>query len=266
MTRIRRPVSINLKSSNLDQMDFLSYDPGYFEVIADNWLSHGPHHKKLDKVRANHQLLFHCVGMNLGGFDPLCSNYLRDIKRMIERWQPMHISDHLCIQSHQGQYVHDLLPFALNESSLSRVANRIEEVQDLLDTALVIENLSYYIRFSDSDFTEAEFLNQLAKITGCGILLDINNLDINDKNSIYSKYKFLEELDLSFVKEIHIAGGEQIDQLWIDTHASQASPWVKQTLKQIHATIPDVPVIYEWDNKLPSFEERIELAGALSED
>lgn len=247
-------ISINLRTEHLKAVLDDRKPPGFFEVIADNWLSEGPHHQKLEAIRNNQDLFFHCVGMNLGGIDPLRTDYLENIRELVGRFQPNLISDHLCIQSHQGIFVHDLLPFPLTRSHLKLVSERVDEIQNFFDRQVLIENLSYYHVFESSEMSESDFMNELVTSTGCGMLLDLNNIDINDQNQIASSKKYLSDIDLDQVKEIHIAGGERQADLVVDTHGSKANQSVLAMLDGVLKLRPDLPVIYEWDMNVPDYQ------------
>lgn len=246
-------MSINLRTEHLDFVIQDARSPEFFEIIADNWLSEGPHHRKLETIRRDHSLFFHCVGMNLGGYDSLRFEYLNQIRQLVGKFQPKLISDHLCVQAHHGIYVHDLLPFPLTRARLHQVAERIDTIQNFLDRQILIENLSYYVAFETSEMSEFEFINELSAMTGCGILLDLNNIDVNEQNGIASSEDFLSGIHLEHVKEIHIAGGESQGDLVVDTHGSWASPVVLEMLKNILSVKPETPVIYERDLHVPEY-------------
>ena len=233
------------------------------EIIADNWLEEGPHHQKLAKIREQSDLLMHCVGMNLAGYDELNFTYLEKLKTLRDAFQPRHLSDHLCVQAHQGVYFHDLLPFARTKVALDRVVERVDRLQEYFGQELVIENLVTYVSFDEHEMGEAEFLAEVVRHAGCKILLDLNNLWINEQNGGASAKLELEHLPLEAVREIHIAGGETQGQWLVDTHGRFPATGVLQLCQQ--QLIREVPVIFERDNNLTSVSDLKRELGRIDE-
>ncbi len=244
---------LSLRIEYLD--DFLNNDHPiqHFEIIADNWLSPGPHHNKLEQLSG--ELHFHCVGMNLAGIDPLNKNYINKIKALSDKFKPTLISDHLCFQKHNNNCHHDLLPFAYNQKNLDRVIHRVDSVQQQLGQAIAIENLSYYLTFNTSSMTEADFLNQLCHATNSFILLDLNNIHINELNLKISIRQFLDEIEFKYVKEIHLAGANVGNDLIVDDHGADINEQVLELLQQCLPKMTNsCTVFYERDTDLPTFE------------
>lgn len=248
---------LNLRLELID--DFLSHRPSIscLEIIAENFFTVGGHHRKLEQLRQDYQLSLHCLGMNIGGVDPLDNNYLAKVKELARRFKPLHISDHLSVEGHRGRYFHDLLPLPFTEESLANVCRRTQTVQDYLGEPLLLENLSYYIEYKDSTLNEAEFLNALCTNSDAKILLDLNNILINQVNLGHSAEQFLMTIDWSRVAEIHLAGATaQPDELLIDCHNAEVSDelltlWYRYRDR----LLPTVPVIYERDNDLLSYKQ-----------
>lgn len=257
-------VGFNLRPEWLDFVIREQPALGCLEIIVDNWLSPGPHHQKLEKVRQDYDLLFHCVGMNLGGEDPLDQKYFDELKSLIKCYEPLHISDHLCFQHHDGHYFHDLLPIPLNEESLIRCQERVEKVFSLLDKPLCIENLSYYVQYDNSTMGEGEFLSHLCKNTGAKVLLDLNNIWVNEQNLGLCYESFMSHLGDELIGEIHLAGPEKVDELYVDTHCGLVRDEVKHRYKQLVQKL-SVPVIYERDHHLPTPHDMVNICQALSQ-
>lgn len=249
----KKGIGLNLRLEYID--DILREKPNvpFFEIIADNWLSDGPHHAKLEKLRKEYDIFFHCVGMNLAGSDPLNLDYLVKIENLKSKYQPLHVSDHICLQAHNGQYFHDLLPFPFNQKFLDHLSSRINEVQTFFKESILLENLSYYVTFKDSDYTEVDFINSLVKSTDSYLLLDLNNIWVNELNLDIKTLDYLAELDFSRVREIHVAGPEKSGNVYVDTHGGFVSKEVLALLKSTLLKYPNLPVIYERDTNLPSF-------------
>ena len=241
-------VGLNLRPEMLDEVLDSRPEIPFFEIIADNWLSRGPHWGKLERVREFYPLSFHCVGMNIAGTDPINFNYLDQIKELKDRFRPFQISDHLCYQKHQSHCFHDLLPFPFIKEGFENCAQRIDEVQAFFKEEILVENLSYYVEFEASDFSEAEFFNKLLNRTGAKMLLDLNNIWVNEKNLKISTDQYLSDIDLKKVREIHLAGAEQFGDVYVDTHGAGIDNDVVQMLKSLPEFVGKQPIFYERDN------------------
>lgn len=237
---------------------------GFSEVIADNWLSPGPHHQKLARLREKQEVLFHCVNSNVGGVDPLDTKYLSQIKELADRFHVEHLSDHLCMQAHNGIHFHDLLPIPFTQESLNNCAERIDRIQELWGRELILENLSYYIEYPEADYTEAGFLNELHRRTSCGILLDLNNIWVNEQNLNIPVNDFLGELNQHSIKEVHLAGPELSGDVYVDTHGSGVQSAVLELLPSLSTKEP-VPIIYERDRNIPPFAKLLEETNHISD-
>ena len=248
---------LNLRLELIDE--FLSHRPSLscLEIIAENFFTIGGHHRKLEQLRRDYDISLHCLGMNIGGVDPLDTGYLAKVKELATKFEPIHISDHLSVERHGGRYFHDLLPFPLNEESLANVCTRTQTAQDYLGEPLLLENLSYYIEYKDSTLNEAEFLNELCAKSGAKVLLDLNNIIINQANLGHSAEHFLTTINWSRVAEIHLAGATaQPNELLIDCHNAKVNDeQLKLWHRYRHHLLPTVPVIYERDNALLSYEQ-----------
>ena len=248
---------LNLRLELID--DFLFNRPSIscLEIIAENFFTAGGHHRKLEQLRQDYDISLHCLGMNIGGVDPLNIDYLTRVTELARRFEPLHISDHLSVEGHGGRYFHDLLPFPLNEDSLANVCRRTRTVQDFLGEPLLLENLSYYIEYKDSTINEAEFLNAVCIDSDAKILLDLNNIIINQANLGHSAEHFLATINWSQVAEIHLAGATaQADELLVDCHNAEVNDELLRLWHRYrYRLLPTVPVIYERDNDLLSYEQ-----------
>lgn len=258
-------IGINLRLDYIDEVLEKLPELCVLEIIADNWLSLGPHHKKLEKLRESYDLSFHCVGMNLGGADDIDYNYLSKIRELKDRYTPLHISDHLCFQSHAGNHHHDLLPFPFNEGNLDNVVSRVDKVQEYFGEQILIENLSYYVEYKESNMSEAEFIAKLCKKTDCNLLLDLNNIWVNSKNINVDVKEHLSLMDWSRVKEIHVAGAELFGNIYVDTHGSAIHKEVMDIVKDNRSLIQSIPVIYERDANLEGLSGMLKEVNSLSE-
>ena len=233
----------------------------WFELLADNHLAEGGLVRaQVEAVRAHYPLTLHCVGMNLAGPDPLDRTYLGRVRDLRDRTEAVWVSDHLCFTAADGRHYHDLLPFPYTDEALRHVAARVLEVQDFLGEALVVENVSSYLRFADSSASEAEFLAQLTKATDCGLLLDVNNLYVNQVNHGDDLDAYLAALPLDRVREIHLAGYEPKEGYLLDAHNNRVSAPVWDLYEQVARYLPRIPALIEWDNDIPGFEVLVEEA------
>ena len=227
----------------------------WFEILADNHTAPGgliP--RQLAAVRADYPITLHCVGMSLGGTAPLDIAYLRSIKRLIQTYEPVQVSDHLCFSSHASHQYHDLLPLPYTEEALLHVADRIQRVQDFLGVRVLVENVSSYLTYRHSTLAEAEFLAALSEAADCDLLFDVNNAYVNEINHGAPAGDFLHHLPLERIREIHLAGYEDKGDYLIDAHNNRVSDPVWALYADVVQQLPDVPVLIEWDNDLPALE------------
>ena len=258
-------VGLGLRSQHIDEV--LQTQPAvpWFELLTDNHMAPGgliP--VQLEAIRSNYPITFHCVGMSLGGTDPVDVEYLRGIKTLIERYQPSLVSDHLCFSQHGQHNYHDLLPLPYNEETLHHFSKRITQIQDILDTRILIENVSSYLSYRASTLSEAEFISELLSRTDCDLLLDINNIYVNAVNHGFSASEYLSKIPMQRVREIHLAGYEDRDSYLLDAHNSRVSPPVWELYEEVISKYPDIPTLIEWDNDIPSFTVLREEADAAS--
>lgn len=268
-------VGLNLRLEFIDNIIKHKPDIPFFEIIADNWFSTGPHHAKLEEIRKDYPVYFHCVGMNLGGYDRLNTKYIKKIKELAARFEPLHISDHLCFQTHKSHSYHDLLPFPMNDDFANLISSRISFAQELIGETILVENLSYYLEFKQSDMTEPEFITEIAKRSGCKLLLDLNNIHVNEMNLGYDCKEFLQGIPLDRVGEIHLAGPELVDDVYVDTHGSYVADYVLELARSIDPKLAEpradgpisgVPIIYERDTNIPDFLDLVGEVKSLDKD
>ena len=246
---------VGLRSTHIGRI--LSERPAvpWFEVLADNHVAAGgliP--RQLAAVRADYPISFHCVGMSLGGTDPLDHDYLRTLKRMIDTFEPTQVSDHLCFSSHASYHYHDLLPLPYTEEALQHVSARIKQVQHILGVRILIENVSSYLRFRHSTLTEPQFLAALCEEADCDLLFDVNNAYVNEVNHGAPAADFLWHLPRERIREIHLAGYEDKGAYLIDAHNNRVSDAVWALFAEVMRELPEVPVLIEWDNEIPELE------------
>lgn len=227
----------------------------WVEVLADNFLARGgvaP--ANLERICARYPVSFHCVGMSLGSSDPLNTDYLMRLRALIDRFQPAQVSDHLAWVGVNGRYVHELVPMPYTQESLEHMANRIEQAQELLGRSILIENPSAYLAFSESDIPEPDMLRLLTERTGCGLLIDVNNIHVSAVNNGFSSQEYLDAIPADQVQEIHLAGYEEMDGYLFDTHGQRVHPPVWDLYQSAIERFGPVPTLIEWDTDIPAFE------------
>jgi len=258
-------VGLGLRSQHIDEVVLTRPVVPWFELLTDNHMAPGgliP--VQLEAIRSNYPITFHCVGMSLGGTDPVDVEYLRGIKTLIGRYQPSLVSDHLCFSQHGQHNYHDLLPLPYNEETLHHFSKRITQIQDILETRILVENVSSYLTYRASTLSEAEFIAELLSRTDCDLLLDINNIYVNAVNHGFSASEYLSKIPMQRVREIHLAGYEDRDSYLLDAHNSRVSPPVWELYEEVISQYPDIPTLIEWDNDIPSFTVLREEADAAS--
>jgi uncharacterized protein len=232
---------------------------GFFEVHAEAYMGDGgPPHRRLETIRAHYPLSLHGVGLSIGSPRPLDREHLARLKGLIHRYRPAQFSEHLAWSSHDEGFLADLLPLPYDDETLAVVCRHIDETQEMLATRMLLENPSTYVQFADNAISETEFLAEVVRRTGCGLLLDVNNIFVSATNHGFDPFVYLDAFPLEHVGEIHLAGyADAVDDqgapLLIDAHNSpvRAAVWAlyQETVDQLGPT----PTLIEWDNDVPQW-------------
>ena len=230
----------------------------WFEVHICNYLGGGLNRALLHKVAEHYPLSFHGVNLNLGGVDPLDRDYLTRLAQAIEAFQPALVSEHACFTAHGSHHFHDLLPVPYTEEAAAHMAARIRQVQDTLGREILIENISRYTAYDHSHLSEGEFLAAVCDQADCGLLLDLNNAYVNQRNLGEDLQAFIAALPLDRVGEVHLAGYSECDNMLIDTHSSAPSAAVWDCFRDFNEQHPDPPCLVEWDSQLPALSKLME--------
>lgn len=234
---------------------FLEEPPavGWLEVHSENYFGAGGLHLAvLTRLREDYPVSLHGVGLSLGSTDPLSRVHLEKLKGLIERLEPGLVSEHLSWSSVDGRHLHDLLPLPYTEEALAHLVRRVEAVQAFLGRAILVENPSSYLRFRHSTLAEEAFLAELASRSGCGILLDVNNLYVSAANHGFDPLGYLQRLPAEAVQEIHLAGFERDGDVLIDTHGKAVYPEVWTLYWHALQRFGARPTLIEWDTDLPA--------------
>lgn len=254
------PIGVGLKNQHFSDVLQKKPDLAFFEVHAENFMSSGgAHHRYLEEITQDYPLSVHGVGLSLGSADGLNAKHLQCFKDLVERYEPALISEHLSWSVEGGYYLNDLLPLPLNHESLSVVVDNIKQVQDIVGRQLLVENPSAYMALVDTDIPEPEFLAKLVQQTGCGLLLDVNNVFVSGSNMGWDTGLYLDYIPAEAVGEIHLAGHTVKDingtVFRIDDHGSAVSGEVWGYFEQLVNRIGARPTLIEWDNDIPAFDE-----------
>lgn len=228
------------------------------EIISDNYLGHqgGPALSYLDLLSDKTPLLFHGVGINLGGYAPLDKEYLRKLKDLAKRFKPRLVSDHLCFTRTEESASYELLPLPMTRATMRNLLERIDAVQNYLGQEIAVENISAYVQFKQQEFSEGEWLREIADRSGCFLLLDTNNIYVNSVNFDFDPLREILKVPLDRVREIHLAGHQEQGDYLFDTHDQNMCAEVLALTRAILARIPgEVHCILEWDRFPSAFEE-----------
>ncbi|MFN3724107.1 MAG: DUF692 domain-containing protein [Paracoccaceae bacterium] len=232
--------------------------PGFFEVHAENYMGAGGlPHAQLTALRADHALSLHGVGLSIGGAGPLNADHLARLRHLCDRYQPESFSEHLAWSSHGTDYLNDLLPLPYTNETLALVCDHVDAVQTALGRRMLLENPSTYVLFEQSTITEVEFLHQVARRTGCGLLLDVNNVFVTCTNHRMDPRAWLADFPLDLVGEIHLGGHAEESlpsgPLLIDAHGTPVADPVWTLYAEVIARTGPLPTLVEWDNDVPEW-------------
>lgn len=233
-------------------------DIGFFEVHAENYMgAGGPPHVMLSLLRQNYAISIHGVGLSIGGSGPLCEEHLARLKAVCDRYEPESFSEHLAWASHGDAFLNDLLPLPYTDETLRLVCDHIDRVQEVLGRKMLLENPATYVQFEQSVIPETDFLAQIVKQTGCGLLLDVNNVFVSCTNHHADPRAYLAAFPMSAVGEIHLGGHseEELEDgpLLIDAHGTAIADPVWALYSEVINRLGPLPTLVEWDNDLPDF-------------
>jgi hypothetical protein len=257
---LNRQAGVSLKPQHYRAILETVPEVGFFEIHAENYMGPGgPPHRYLSAIRARYPLSVHGVGLSIGGAEPIDLEHLARLREVVSRYAPSWVSEHLAWSVHDGVYFDDLLPLPYTNQTLAQVARHVDEVQSALGRPILLENPSTYVSFADHAWSEPDFLQEVVRRTGCGLLLDVNNVYVSSVNQQQDADRYLDQFPLSAVGEIHLAGhGVEMDAegrpLLIDTHDGPVSPGVWDLYASALSRLGPTPTLIEWDAKLPSLD------------
>ena len=257
---------IGLKAAHYKQILEERPDIGFFEVHAENYMGDGgPPLRYLEAIAEHYPLSLHGVGLSIGAARDLDIEHLHRLRGLIDRYKPGHFSEHLAWSTHDAGFLSDLLPVPYTVETLQNVVSHIDQVQDVLGVQMLLENPTTYLAFAESTYAETDFIAEVAKRTGCELLLDVNNVFISAANQQWDRFAYIDAFPLKHVKEIHLAGfNPELDEkgrpLLIDTHDRPVDQDVWNLYDYVTLRTGPVPTLIEWDSDVPSLEELLEEA------
>ncbi|MGE0651904.1 MAG: DUF692 domain-containing protein [Alphaproteobacteria bacterium] len=259
-TGLPAQAGVGLKAEHVDAVLHDPHDLAFFEVHAENYMGDGgPAHRDLSAVRECWPLSIHGVGLSLGGAARPDADHLARLRRLCDRYEPAIFSEHLAWSSHGGAFYNDLLPLPYDGPTLRRVIAHVNEVQDALGRTMLLENPSTYLGFDVSTMSEVDFLTAVSRATGCGLLLDVNNVYVSAVNAGFDPRAYIAAFPVGRVGEIHLAGFAEDaspgPRLLIDNHGAPVDDAVWDLFRAAIARTGPVPVLIERDNNIPKFAE-----------
>lgn len=271
MNNLPNTAGVGFKPSHFTEIQQDAGSVGFFEIHAENYMgAGGMPHVQLGALRADYPLSVHGVGLSIGSPGRLSRDHLKRLSDLCRRYQPESFSEHLAWSSHGSEYLNDLLPLPYTEETLSLVCDHVDEVQSTLGLRMLLENPSTYVLFEQSTIPEVEFLAEVARRTGCGSLLDVNNVFVSCTNHRIDPRAWLAAFPLDLVGEIHLGGHTQEDlpsgPLLIDAHGSPVADPVWTLYAEVIGRCGPRPTLVEWDNDVPDWpvlRAEAELANAI---
>ncbi|MDE2490537.1 MAG: DUF692 domain-containing protein [Elusimicrobia bacterium] len=227
----------------------------WFEAISENYMgSEGRPLEVLLKMREDYPVALHGVSLSVGGVEGPRPGYLERLRRLIDRVDPLLVTDHLCFTGAHASNVHDLLPLPYTEEALKTVARNVARTQEALGRTIALENVSSYLAYRESEMSEREFLVEAARRSGCRILLDVNNAYVSAKNHGFSAEEYVDGVPAELVAQIHLGGYTDMGKFLFDTHSRAPTEPVWELYRRAIARLPGTPVLIEWDEDVPEWE------------
>ena len=254
----RAPVGIGLRYPHYQEVLDTDLELGWLEVHPENYFGGGAHRHFLSEARKKYDLSLHAVGLSLGSDQPVSQKHLEQFKELIDIYQPFNVSDHASWSASGNAHLNDLLPLPYTQESLDKLARNVEATQDYFGRRILVENPSTYLAFKGNEMHEDVFMNKIAEMTGCGILLDLNNIYVQAHNHGYDAWSYVETIDPRHVGEMHLAGhieqetGEGV--ILVDTHSRPVKGDVWDLYEYAVRKIGVVPTLIEWDKDIPDLK------------
>lgn len=261
-TIARNAVGIGLRAPHYAQILEARPALGFLEVHSENFFCDGGAPLAwLERFAAAYPLSLHGVGLSLGSADPLDPRHLARLESLTRRFEPALVSEHLSWGAAGGRHANDLLPLPYTEEALVLVVSRIEAVQERLGRRILVENVSSYVEAAGGAMPEWEFLAEAARRSGCGVLLDVNNVWVSSRNHGFDPLRYVDSIDPAAVGEIHLAGHEREGALLVDTHSRRVCDEVWELYSHALARVGNRPTLIEWDAEIPPLEVLLDEAA-----
>lgn len=271
-------IGVGFKSEHFQPIMETKPSLGFFEVHAENYMGDGGiPHRMLSILREHYDLSVHGVGMSIGSIGELDKSHLLRLKKVVDRYNPRLVSEHLAWSSHNEaenlRFLNDLLPIPYTEETLKRVIAHVDEVQQTLGRQILMENPSTYVAFASTQMSEIEFISRMQDATQCGLILDVNNVYISANNQKLDAFDYLDQFPVHAVGEVHLAGhAEDVDddggRLLIDAHDREVAPDVWTLYKYLIEKTGSKTTLIEWDNDVPDwptlYQEAKDAASIMS--
>lgn len=259
-------VGIGLRSSHYEEILETLPDIGWLEIHPENYFCGGVHKHFLDQIAQHYPLSMHAVGLSLGADQDVSTEHIKNLKILVDRYNPFLVSDHIAWSASGNAHLNDLLPLPYTSESLKRVCKNIDQVQTALGRSILVENPSTYISFKGNDMSEPEFMNAVCKSTGCTMILDVNNIYVQSHNHGINPHQYIKAINPEYVSEMHLAGHvEKVfgdHSLLVDTHNRSVCEGVWTLYDFAIRSIGQTPTLIEWDQDVP--ELRVLLSEAKS--
>lgn len=258
-SRLPARSGVGFKPEHFSAVTETAQPVGFFEVHAENYMgAGGPPHAHLSRLHADYALSIHGVGLSIGSMHPLDKEHIARLRLLCDRYEPESFSEHLAWSSHDTVFLNDLLPLPYTEETLARVCEHVDEVQSALKRQMLLENPATYLLFAESTISETDFLTEIAKRTGCGLLLDVNNVFVASTNHGLDPTTYLSNFPLAQVSEIHLGGHTKtLDEtgaaLLIDTHDKPVADPVWSLYADVVGRVGAVATLIEWDGEIPAW-------------
>ncbi|MCC5964807.1 MAG: DUF692 domain-containing protein [Natronohydrobacter sp.] len=258
MQQLPQSTGLGFKPEHFRDIMAASHSIGFYEVHAENYMGDGgAAHAMLRALRADHALSIHGVGLSIGGAGGLDADHLARLRKLTDHYQPESFSEHLAWSSHGAAWLNDLLPLPYTDETLATICVHIDQVQEVLGRRMLLENPATYVTFASSTWSETDFLTEITRRTGCGLLLDVNNVFVSATNHRFDARAYLAAFPLEAVGEIHLAGHDCEDlpsgALLIDSHGARVADPVWALYAEVLARTGPLPTLIEWDNDVPEF-------------
>lgn len=258
-SHLPRRAGVGFKPEHFAEIIAARQPVGFFEVHAENYMgAGGPPHAKLGRLREDYGLSIHGVGLSIGSMQALDRDHLDRLRTVCDRYEPESFSEHLAWSSHDTVFLNDLLPLPYTDRTLAHVADHVDQVQEALGRQMLLENPATYLLFEESTIEETQFLAEIARRTGCGLLLDVNNVFVAATNHRLDPDAYLARFPVEHVREIHLSGHSETtdDQgaaLLIDSHDTPVKDPVWALYENLIARTGPIASLIEWDNDVPSW-------------